>query len=228
MKSIRRIALTTLFCGSMSWGQSAPESAQINQVTLTGTGCDEASASASLSPDAKDLSLLFDNYLVEIGQGSSSPKAMTAQKNCRVDIDITVPRGWQYAFKSVDYRGFVSLPASAWGFHRIATMSANSIVPSLREVTHMGPLDQEYTFRVDTRPDRRIWSTCLTGSHRMILYSQLGVSFYPRSSDRTLATVNLDSQDFSAKQSLGLEWRRCQPVSNPTPPPPDRPRRPRF
>lgn len=212
-----------------TWGQSAPESAEIRKVTMSGSGCEESSASASISPDFKDLSLLFDNHVVEIGNGSPNPKLTTLQKNCRVDVDIYVPRGWQYAFKSVDYRGFAALPASAYGFHRLATMSANSIVPSLREVTHKGPINLDYTFHVETSPTRYVWSTCLSGSHTMIFYSQLGISFYPKMSDRSNAIVSLDSSDFSMRQSVGLIWKKCSPYSAPvTPAPTPGPRRPRF
>lgn len=227
MKPSFQITVLLLSWSLFSWGQSAPERAEIRSVTMTGNGCEESSANVSISPDFKDLSLLFDNHSVEIGQGSPNEKITTLQKNCRVNIEVNVPPGWQYAFKSVDYRGFVSLPQSAWGFHRLATMSANSIVPSLREVIHRGPLNQDYTFHVESRPDRYVWSTCITGSHTMILYSQLGVSFYPRLSDRSNAIVSLDSKDFSMRQSVGMVWRQCSPNARPTPPP-SGPRRPRF
>tara|TARA_B110001454_G_scaffold219057_1_gene249586 strand:- start:22628 stop:23308 length:681 start_codon:yes stop_codon:yes gene_type:complete len=210
----------------ISWGQSAPESAEIRNVTMSGSGCEDSAASATISPDFKDLSILFDNHVVEIGNGSPDPNKLKLQKNCRIDIDIAVPRGWQYAFKSVDYRGFVALPASAYGFHRLATMSANSIVPTLREVTHKGPINQDYTFHVEASPTRYVWSSCISGSHTMIFYSQLGVSFYPKFADRSNAIISLDSKDFSMRQSVGMIWRKCQYSNQPTPTP--SPRRPRF
>lgn len=211
---------------SIVWGQSAPDLAEIRSVHIQGSGCENTTASASFSPDLKDLSILFDNYSVEIGQGSVNAHAMTQHKNCFVNINVYVPAGWQYAFKSIDYRGFVALPSSAWGFHRFSSMSGNSIVPSLKEVTHKGPLNSDYTFHVETRPERRVWSNCLAGNHQIKLLSQLGVSFYPKSTDRSYSTLNLDSQDLSLRQSLGVEWRRCS-SQNPTPVNPS-PRRPRF
>lgn len=210
----------------ISWGQSAPDSAEIRGVIMSGSGCEDSAASATISPDFKDLSILFDNHSVEIGNGSPNPKLVKLQKNCRVDVEIAVPHGWQYAFKSVDYRGFVALPASAYGFHRLATMSANSIVPTLREVTHKGPINQDYTFHVESSPTRYVWSSCISGAHTMIFYSQLGVSFYPKLGDRSNAIISLDSKDFSMRQSVGIVWRQCQYNSQPTPTP--SPRRPRF
>lgn len=225
-----KLRLTTLVF-LLSWslisrGQSAPERAEIRNVTMSGTGCEDSAASVTISPDFKDLSLLFDSHIVEIGNGSPNPSLAKLQKNCRVDVEINVPRGWQYAFKSVDYRGFVALPASAYGFHRLATMSADSIVPTLREVTHRGPINDEYTFHVESSPTRYVWSSCISGSHTMIFYSQLGISFYPKMSDRSNAIIGLDSKDFSMRQSLGMLWRKCQPNSQPIPAP--GPRRPRF
>jgi len=60
----------------------------------------------------------------------------------------------------------------------------------------------------------------------MIFYSQLGVSFYPKLSDRSNAIISLDSKDFSMRQSVGMVWRKCQYSNQPTPTP--SPRRPRF
>ncbi|OYZ20759.1 MAG: hypothetical protein B7Y39_10330 [Bdellovibrio sp. 28-41-41] len=197
----------------ISWGQSAPDRAEIRGVTMSGSGCEDSAASVTISPDFKDLSLLFDNHSVEIGNGSPNPKLLTLQS-------------WQYAFKSVDYRGFVALPTSAYGFHRLATMSANSIVPTLREVIHKGPINQDYTFHVESSPTRYVWSSCISGAHTMIFYSQLGVSFYPKLSDRSNAIISLDSKDFSMRQSVGMVWRKCQYSNQPAPTP--SPRRPRF
>lgn len=210
----------------ISWGQSAPELAEIRNASMSGTGCSNSDASVTISPDYKDLSILFDNHSVEIGQGTINANATTLQKNCRVDVEVYVPNGWQYAFKSVDYRGFVSLPASAWGFHRLATLSGSAVIPSLREVMHKGPINQDYTFHVEASPTRYAWSSCISGNHTMIFYSQLGVSFYPKMSDRSNAMINLDSKDFSMRQSVGLVWRKCSPVSAPIPAP--GPRRPRY
>jgi hypothetical protein len=226
MKLPLKTLVSLLGWSLISWGQSAPDRAEIRGVTMSGSGCEDSSASVTISPDFKDLSLLFDNHSVEIGNGSPNPKLLTLQKNCRVDVEIAVPRGWQYAFKSVDYRGFVALPASAYGFHRLATMSANSIVPTLREVTHKGPINQDYTFHVESSPTRYVWSSCISGAHTMIFYSQLGVSFYPKFSDRSNAILSLDSKDFSMRQSVGMVWRKCQSSNQPTPIP--SPRRPRF
>ncbi len=227
MELSNKVIVLLLSFSAISWGQSAPNSAVIQNVRMSGSGCEESSASVSISPDLKDLSLLFDKHVVEIGNGSPNAKLTTQQKNCRVDIDIAVPRGWQYAFKSVDYRGFANLPASAWGFHRLATMSANSIIPSLREVTLRGPVNSDYTVHVDTNPARYVWSSCITGAHTMTFYSQLGVSFYPKLADRSNATVSIDSKDFSMRQSVGMMWRQCVPGSGPYPPTVG-PRPPRF
>lgn len=210
----------------ISWGQSAPESAEIRYIKMSGSGCEDSAISASISPDFKDLSLFFDNHSVEIGDGSDNPNLTRLQKNCRIDVKIAVPDGWQYAFKSVDYRGFVALPASAYGFHRMAALSANGIVPTLREVIHRGPIFDLYTFHVEASPTRYVWSSCSSGVQTMTFLSQLGVGFYPKMSDRSNAIVSLDSKDFSMRQDIGLVWKKCQYLNQPAPTPGLR--RPRF
>lgn len=205
-----KLVIVFLFLGAVAKGQNAPQSARIQSVKIHGSGCEKTTGQAAFSPDLMDLSILFNNYSIEIGEGSKNPKAMKQQKNCLIHIDIVAPAGWQYAFKSVDYRGYVNLPVGATGFHRFNTMSGSKIIPSLREVVHTGAINEDYTFHVETLPERRVWSNCISGNHQIKLQSQLGISFSQHSGERTYSTINLDTQDFSLRQSFGVEWRRCQ------------------
>ena len=46
----------------------------IRGVRLSGSGCLNSAANASITPDGQLLSLLFDNYSAEIGIGSQNPE----------------------------------------------------------------------------------------------------------------------------------------------------------
>lgn len=222
IKNQKKLALlgvfTILAYSFSSLAQSAPEKAEITGVQVQGSGCDASNTSITLSPDLKDMSVLFDNYSVEIGLGSAAGIVNGLQKNCQILVDISIPRGWQYAFKAVDYRGFVALPASAWAFHRFTTIVPNAPIVTAKEVTHNGPLNGNYTYHTEVKPGRETYSPCNQTQQRITLLSQMAVNFFPRTTDRSNAILALDSADTSFKQDLTIVWRQCSGTPSPQPP----------
>jgi hypothetical protein len=198
-----------LWAWNEAHAQSAPERASIDQVTISGSGCNDTTAAVSLSPDFKDVSVLFDNYRVEIGQGSENPSLMKASKNCTISMNIYAPPRWQFAFVAVDYRGFAAVPASAWAFHRFTFVTANQRISSMREASIKGPSNGDYNVHFEQSPHRLTWSTCGKDVHNIQLLSQLSVQYFPRSTDRSIAQINLDSADTSTQQDLTMVWRPC-------------------
>lgn len=203
-------SLSIIFAYLQAEAQTTPEGAQVVAVQVQGSGCDQTTAAITLSPDAKDLSVLFDNYSVEIGQGSAEPARTSAQKNCKIFVDMNIPMGWQFAFRAVDYRGFMALPSSAWAFHRFTYIAPNQLISSLREATLNGPQNKDYAVHVEQRKERLVWSPCGQSQQKIQLLSQLGVQFFPRSTDRSLAQISLDSADASFRQNFSIEWRQCK------------------
>lgn len=182
----------------------------IRGVRLSGSGCNGASSSAVVTPDGQTLSVLFDNYVVDIGNGSSNPQANKLQKDCRVLIDVDVAAGVQYALNQTDYRGFAAMPASAWGLHRFTQVVPNQPVVSMREATIKGPTSGDYAVSVKQKPGRLIYSACNSKSQTIELLSQLFVNYYPNTSDRSIAMINLDSVDTGLSSSFKLSWRPCK------------------
>lgn len=197
------------FYASQTTYAASPAEVQITDVRMEGSGCAN-SASAILSDDSRAMSILFDNYALEIGKGSANPSATTLQKNCRIHISLIVPRGWAYSVEAIDHRGFASVPASVWAFHRFSLESENSRVVSMREATLKGPFNDTYEVRIAQKPGRNPWSPCNQINQKMTVLSQLGVSYYPRTTDRSMAMINLDSTDLSLAQDIRLTWKQCQ------------------
>lgn len=190
---------------SLAWGQAAT----IRGVRMVGSGCEMTSASANTTADGKVLSLLFDNYMVEIGEGSSAPQQAVMKRNCRIFIDVDVPAGFQFGLEQTDYRGFVALPASAVGMHRFTQVVPGQPIVSMREAQLNGPLNQDYTVSVKQKPGRFPYTPCKQKSHTIELMSELMVQRLPSSKDRTLAMINLDSVDTGVNSRFILNWRRC-------------------
>jgi hypothetical protein len=205
------ILTSFLFFQSVLHAQNHPEGVRIVDSRLSGSGCDFQQVSSSFSPEARELSLLFDNYMAEVGSQSQEPHLMQKTKECLIQLKVQLPQGWQMAFKAVDYRGFVLLPQSgASAFHRFVIQQEGAPIVSLQEAQLIGPLNQDYFKRMTVRPERLTWSRCLKNETLISIGSQLGVRLNPRSPVKVdLASIMLDSSDVSLQQTLSVEWRKC-------------------
>lgn len=189
----------------------------VRGVRVQGSGCNQTTARASITEDGQTLSILFDNYAVEIGNGSANPGSVSAQKDCRVMIDVEVAPGVQYALTQTDYRGFIALPASAYGYHRFSQIVPNQPIVSMREAQLRGPMADTYQVSVMQKPGRYIYSPCNQKFQTVDLLTQLYVSYFPNQRDRSVATINLDSVDSTIGQidpdrvsTFRLSWRACR------------------
>lgn len=182
----------------------------IEGVRLEGSGCGPATAQAIVTPDGQTLSLLFDEYSAEIGEGSLNPNLRTIKKDCKVYIDVAVPNGVQYAIQQVNYRGFSALPASAHGYHRFTQLITGASIPSMREAQLRGPLVDNYEVIVAQKPGRSPYSVCNNSRQTISLLSELMVSYLPNSRDKAMAQITLDSTDLATSSSFKLVWRSCR------------------
>lgn len=182
----------------------------VRGVRLAGSGCASALGGATMTADGKILSILFDNYGIEIGQGSANPTLNSIQKDCRILIDVEVPEGFQYALEQTDYRGFAALPASAYGMHRLTQIIPGQPIVSMREAAAQGPLNTNYLVSVKQKPGRLVYSQCHQQFQTIELLSQLLIRYLPGTTDRSMAMINLDSVDTQVASSFVLNWRPCQ------------------
>jgi hypothetical protein len=72
---------------------------------ISGTGCTSNNTSVALSQDGQALSVLFDDFRAEAGNGTSQEV-----KTCTLVIPIDIPKGISLTIVKADYRGFNSLP----------------------------------------------------------------------------------------------------------------------
>lgn len=205
--SANLIILLASLIGFMSLAQA--QYVTIRGVRMTGTGCNDSTAWATTTADGKTLSVLFDNYMVDIGNGSSNPKATLLKKNCRVLIDVDVPDGYQYGLEQTDYRGFAALPASAWGLHRFTQIIPGQAIVSAREAQIKGPLVDDYAVSIRQKPGRIVYSKCHQRLQTIELLSELQVAYFPNTTNRSIAQLNLDSVDTGINSSFRLSWRAC-------------------
>jgi len=183
---------------------------QMRTPTLSGSGCPRNTSSVVLSLDNKQLSILFDDFLVE-----ASKEAGTRQeKFCNIQIPVQVPSGFIATIERLDYRGFNSIPrGGVVVFENKYTVITNSArKPTATELNtakkvFMGPLEDD--FHVVTRVGALKKSNECGKSFYLNMNTSLKASTN-RALEQTL--TGLDSIDGEAKASVKyhLRWKRCE------------------
>lgn len=202
------IFLLVLLAAELALGQTpeVPEQARILSVRTQGSGCEEAQTAVSLAPDLQALSVLFSDFHLELGPGTSAPGERVVHKNCQIQIEIETPAGWSMAIQSVDYRGYAHLPAGAVAKHRFSYRTDGMPPAMLREAPLQGPLDQEYFYRLEQPLQERRHTPCGPPNIRLRLNTHMTLRS-GRSPETAL--LSLDSADMNLHQDFQIEWKRC-------------------
>lgn len=165
-----------------------------------GTGCPAGTVSVTLSPDAKSLSLLFDQYQVAVG--GDTGKSFN-RKSCNIAIPVHVPQGLSVSVMKIDFRGFNHLPQSATSQFNVEYFFAGTRGPSFQKVFR-GPLDDDYLINNELTVQAIVWSGC-----------GADVNLRTNSSMRVQTVANreamasIDSEDIKAGIIYQLQWRSC-------------------
>ena len=178
-----------------------PNDVQLGSPEHAGTGCPMGTVAAVLSPDAKELSILFDNYVAEAG---GSTGRTIDRKNCTFAVPVHIPQGYSVSVISVDYRGFYSLPAGAQAkFSSQLFFAGDAETPLTRTFT--GPSDNEYLLSTGLFNGNVVWSRC---GDDVIMRGN--TSMFVRNSNPSIeALATVDSADISAGLLFQLQWRHC-------------------
>ncbi len=186
--------LSILLASSFSMAQSLT----VEQVTIRGSGCPEGTASATLSPDGKALSVLYSDFLVE-GSGS-------AEKTCQVVVRMRAPKGYKVHMARADLRGFNGLPAGAR-----SRFETSIRFTDWRDWTQAQTFSQNFTgpladdfFQALATPYSK-WGNCGGMQFSIVLDTRFSLSNPSAES----ALLSLDSSDIMAGPAsvyhLGLE-----------------------
>jgi len=165
-----------------------------------GTGCPAGSVSATLSPDNKSLSLLFDQY--QIAVGGTSGKTFD-RKSCNIAIPVRVPSGYSVAVLQIDYRGFNRLPASATSQFNVEYFFAGTRGPAFQRVFR-GVLESDYLINNELVAESMVWSGC--GEDVNL---RTNSSMRVKTVGNKEAVSSIDSQDVTAGIIYQLQWRKC-------------------
>jgi hypothetical protein len=165
-----------------------------------GTGCPAGSAAVALSPDQTQISLLFDQYVVEAGGSKSFDR-----KNCNIAVPVHVPQGYSIAVFAIDYRGFAGVPAGGRAQLNVDYFLANDPRGLHTSKSFFGPYTSDYVKNDSIAMANLVWTPCggdtiLRANTTMLVMSN---------SRREQAMATVDSADIAAGLIYHLQWRQC-------------------
>ncbi len=165
-----------------------------------GTGCPAGTVSATLSPDAKSLSLLFDQY--QVAAGGETGKSFD-RKSCNIAIPVHVPQGMSVSVLKIDFRGFNHLPQSASSQFNVEYFFAGTKGPAFQKMFR-GPLDEDYLINNKLTVEAVVWSDCGADVN---LRTNSSMRLKTISNKEAMASI--DSEDVNAGIIYQLQWRQC-------------------
>lgn len=199
MKQILAIAALA-FTGTFAPLAHAQDDIALGEPGYGGTGCPGGSVSATLSPDAKSLSLLFDAYSVEAGGDTGRT---FDRKSCNVAIPVLVPQGLSISVLAIDYRGYNNVPVGANSQFNVEYFFAGARGPTFTRRFN-GPKDEDYLIHNELVAQAIVWSACGADVN---LRTNSSIRVTTTGNKQALATV--DSEDVSAAIVYLLQWKQC-------------------
>jgi hypothetical protein len=189
-----------LFSAIMLSAPAFADDISLGEPGYGGTGCPAGTVSVTLSPDAKSLSLLFDQY--QLAVGGESGKSFD-RKSCNIAIPVHVPQGLSVSILKIDFRGFNHLPRSASSQFNVEYFFAGTKGPSFQR-KFTGPLDADYLINNEITAEAFVWSGCGADVNLRTNSSMRLSSLYNQE-----AMASIDSEDVNAAIVYKLQWKKC-------------------
>jgi hypothetical protein len=175
---------------------------EIHGVAFAGSGCPAGSVAGQLSSDLTTLTLLYDSFVAEAGEGISPAKR---RKNCQLNVKLRYPQGWQFSVFKADYRGYANLPQGAKGTCKATYYFSGDSHQISSTKTIYGPYDDNYIKTDQFGVQSLVWSPCGVEG---LLNINSEVRLTPFSSNKP-ALLTVDSADLKFKQIHYLQWKKC-------------------
>ena len=199
MKKLLAVCLLTFVSSTPAWAGN-PNDISLGTPGYGGTGCPQGTVTAVLSPDAKSLSVLFDQYFTQTGRGVKLGRA-----SCNVAVPVHVPQGLSVSLVAVDYRGFADIPQGGTGNFSVEYFFAGMKGPS-RSVNFPGNYADNFTVSDTLQVGAIVWSAC---GEDVILRSNSNIRATKKGNFGDDAYIAVDSADFNAGIIYKLQWKHC-------------------
>ena len=181
-----------------------PGDISINSLIYAGSGCPVGSVAESVSRDNNAFTLIFDDFIAEVGPGVSRRES---RKNCQLLIDIDQPAGWTYALATFDYRGFVSLDRGLKATQKATYYFQAQSNQQSFETQFQGVVDKDFVAR-DVVPTAALQFAPCDSKRPLNINSQVKIDSSRNRNGSGIITQ--DSVDGKLSQTYGLIWRKCR------------------
>ncbi|CAN5497613.1 hypothetical protein BH10BDE1_BH10BDE1_23920 [soil metagenome] len=178
----------------------------LDSVTYGGDGCPQGTVTAILSPDASELTVLFDAFQTRVGADLTSARA-----SCEVKLNIRKPRLWSYKIESVDFRGFVHLDAGVRAEQKVDFQNGPAMAGFNKSFGYQrfaGPVSQNYilsTIHPLNGPDLL---SCLPAKKNVELKIRSSIELKGGGGAQG-GMMTVDSVDGRVIQKYRLSWISC-------------------
>lgn len=182
----------------------APTYVRVRSISYAGSGCPAGSVAKNVSQDRQAFTLLFDQYIAEVGPGVPF---IQRRKNCQLTVDLDFPSGWTYTVVTVDTRGYIAADPGTNVTQQSSYYFQGQARTARASSSAWGPLDENYQLRDVVGVSSLVWSPC--GERRALnINTEVKASNSANPSGHALITT--DSIDGSLKQIYALQWARCR------------------
>jgi len=222
----------------ISFSALAQSNFSFDQIATNGTGCPEGTVSTSIAPDGKTMSILFDEFRVEVPNYETAPipepgrgpryrpprvtqSVFEAHKTCNISFNVTLPAG-QLATGiniSLQARGNTLTDVGIQSYFSTILVGhrglANSIGPQVQVVGKkiwMGRDEVGEDWTVDTNTLVPLRSACATSANRSIKFELKNhLEAKIRNNDITKSgIVTVDSNDAGGMLTFSLSTQPCR------------------
>ena len=176
----------------------------IESVRTTGIRCPAGSVATNLSDDGTAMTLLFDEFIAELGEGTRR----RILERCTVDIKMNVPPGWSMGLFCVDVRGYADLDATVSASQTINYHFGQGAPREIANVSLEGPFSDDYENFTQIPVQSINWSPCDRRQQDLSIITHLSLQ---REHSDQLGLMTVDSLDGELKHHYGIMWRQCEP-----------------
>ena len=222
----------------LSFSALAQSNIVFEQINTNGTGCPQGTVTSIVSPDGTSMSLLFDEFRVEVPNYESAPAPTTGRgprynppganasiyessKACNIAFTTTLPAGRMATSISISLqaRGNTMTDAGIQSYFSTILVGhrglANSVGPQVKVVEKkmwMGRTDVGEDWTTDTNVTVPLKSNCALGANRSIKFELKNhLEAKIKTNDATKSgIVTVDSNDARGLLTFSLSTTPCR------------------
>jgi len=178
------------------------------KVEPIGKDCDTTNVSSSISPDKKDVSVLFDQMILEAqANENASSKFTIKRKSCNVAVTILLPPYLQVRVKGADFRGFASMSDKNKAVHKVVVPFLASKGYGYSYQLVRAPFSSSFNYTNQLLGNAKDFSPCGQRIVKLIISNQISLLHNQDSGEDSIFSI--DSMDFSLKQSKHVQYKVC-------------------